>query len=89
MNIQRQILLLERITSKKIILIEEWFNIKSSNIEKVEYERKTKSLSIKFNNSSKIYIFKNVPIKVYAGLMWSNSKGKFFHRRIKNKFDFK
>lgn len=88
MNIEQQILLLERITSKKVVLIKEWVDVESSNLEEVEYDRKIKSLSIKFKNSSKIYIFKNVPIKVYAGLMWSNSKGKYFHKKIKNEFDF-
>ena len=79
---------LERLTGRKVILIKEWVDVVSSNLEIVEYNNKTKELKIKFLNSPDVYYFKNVPGKIYAGMMWSNSKGKYFHKYIKNKFNF-
>lgn len=72
-----------------MIWLKEWVDVVSSNLEEVEYNNKTKELKIKFKNSPNIYIFKNVPGKIYAGMMWSNSKGKYFHKNIKNKYQYR
>ena len=69
-------------------LFTEWVDVVSTNLEEVDYNNKTKDLQIKFKNSPVIYIFKNVPGKTYAGMMWSRSKGGYFSRNIKNKFNF-
>ena len=89
MNLNKQILLLEKLSNKKVILIEKWVEIESTNISKVDYNKQTADLKIKFLSYPKsIYIFKRVPFDVYKGLMDNKSKGKFFHDKIKNKFEF-
>jgi hypothetical protein len=86
MELNEQILLLEKLTGKKVLLE---VRVRSSNIREVNYNKDSKDLEIKFmNRPDSIYIFKNVPYDIYEGLMKDESKGKFFHRKIKNKFGF-
>ena len=51
------------------------------------YDAKASSLKIIFD-SGKIYDYKNVPEKIYNDMKSSFSKGIYFNRYIKDKFDF-
>lgn len=89
METNRLIESLERLTNKKVVLIKEWVKIDSTNISEVDYNKQTADLKIKFSSRPKsVYIFKKVPFDIYKGLMDNESKGKFFHDKIKNKFEF-
>jgi len=51
------------------------------------YDRETSSLKITFT-SGKVYNYKNVPEQIYQAMKASFSKGIFFNRHIKDKYEF-
>lgn len=55
----------------------------SSNISSVGYENDT--LEIHFHSGG-IYQFQDVPRSVYEGLLAAPSKGKYFHKHIKDRY---
>lgn len=57
--------------------------VRSSNIASVGYENGT--LEIAFVDSG-VYQYFNVPEHVYQGLMSAASKGRYFHDRIKDRY---
>jgi len=60
-------------------------NVTSSNINKVGYENGI--LQIVFKDKG-VYNYKDVPENIFTDLLKSLSIGSFFHRNIKNVFDF-
>lgn len=67
--------------------ITETLIVKSEPISVVTYEKKNKQLSIEFR-SGRIYIYKNVPLKIYDRLRTSKSIGKYFNSIIKNNYSY-
>jgi len=61
--------------------------VESSNIESIGYDGLLFRLRIKFLTSEKIYDFDGVPPDLHTEFIESDSKGKFFYKRIKGKFD--
>lgn len=61
--------------------------VDSSNIASVGYKVKEETLEIRFNSGA-VYQYKNVPRSVHEQLMSASSKGQFFHRNIRNSFDY-
>ena len=59
--------------------------VKSSNIKSIGYDIVTKTLEIEFTTGG-VYRYNEVPEEVYNKMSISESKGKFFHTVIKNKF---
>ncbi len=57
--------------------------VESSDLASVWYDPETAVLEIEFKNRG-IYKYSGVPQSVYDGLMNAASKGKYFHRYIKN-----
>ncbi len=57
--------------------------VESSNLASVGYNPETTTLEIEFH-SGDIYQYSGVPEDVHQGLMNAESKGKYFHRNIKN-----
>ena len=57
--------------------------VESSNLVSVAYDVDEKILEIEFHTGG-IYQYKGVPKSVYEGLMSAESKGKYFHKNIKN-----
>lgn len=51
------------------------------------YDEKSHSLMAVFRTGEK-YRYKNVPLFVYERLMSADSKGKFMHKYILNRFDY-
>lgn len=57
--------------------------VSSSNIHSIGYEPENKSLEVKFKSKS-VYRYSNVPESTYRKFMTASSKGKFFHKKIRN-----
>ena len=51
------------------------------------YDEKSHSLMAVFRTGEK-YRYKNVPLFVYERLMSADSKGRFMHKYILNRFDY-
>ena len=51
------------------------------------YDQKSHSLLAVFRTGEK-YRYKNVPLFVFERLMTADSKGKFMHKYILNRFDY-
>lgn len=64
-----------------------WEAVGSSNLEAVLYKPADQILLIRFKSSA-VYIYSEVPRRVYDGLMNAGSKGKFHHNSIKGQFPF-
>lgn len=59
----------------------------SSNIRSIGYEDETQTLEIEFMNSW-IYQYYNVREIIYSEMMKADSKGKFLHYYIKNRYPY-
>lgn len=64
---------------------EEVKELNSSLINKFSYVSEKEILLIKFQNSSDIYYY-NIPSSVYKSFLMSESKGSFFHKKIKSHY---
>lgn len=62
------------------------FEVESSNIRMLGYDKEAKLLRIKFVGST-FYDFRGVPPELYLKFIGAESKGRFFFTRIKGKFD--
>lgn len=60
----------------------------SSVIKYFSYDEVTKTLKIIFVTNM-VYLYKNVPEKIYKTFKASGSKGRYFNSHIKDKFNFK
>ena len=59
--------------------------VNSSNISEVNYDEKTFTMVVVFNNAS-AYQYFGVPANVYEDFMTSGSKGRFLATYIKGRF---
>jgi hypothetical protein len=59
----------------------------SSVIKHFSYDADTKILKVVFVTDM-VYLYKNVPEKIYKTLKASGSKGRYFNSNIKDKFKF-
>lgn len=64
----------------------DWILVESSNINKIKFNLGTQTLSINFKPNN-TYEYPNVPYWVWEGFVGNESKGKYFHKFIKNKYD--
>ena len=62
--------------------------IDSSTIESVRYFPDNKELQIKFKNNT-MYIYSDVPFKVYMGLIHAPSAGSYLWKNVRNKYETK
>ncbi|MHA1408506.1 MAG: KTSC domain-containing protein [Candidatus Heimdallarchaeaceae archaeon] len=60
-------------------------SVLSSNLDWVKYNEETRKLIIGFKDGSE-YEYSNVPLNIYEGLLSAPSKGKYFHKFIKNQY---
>ena len=65
-----------------------WTAIKSSNLDMVRYDKDKNTLHIIFANGSE-YQYKEVSIQRYNSFLSAESKGKYFHLNIKDKYESK
>ena len=61
--------------------------VNSTNITQVGYDNQTNTLRIAFNTGA-IYDYFNVDEQVYRHLLQAPSKGRFFHRYIKTRYNY-
>ena len=59
--------------------------VNSTNLSAVGYDSETNLLTIEFNDGG-LYEYYNVPQNIYNELMSAPSKGKFFHRFIRDTY---
>ena len=57
--------------------------VDSTAIDSVKYNKKTGDATVTFRNSSKGYVFPNVPQDVIDGMKGQPSKGRYYHKAIK------
>lgn len=62
--------------------------VDSSLIDSVGYDASAQALTVVFATTKETYIYKNVPEKVYKSMMKADSKGAYFTKNIKNKYEF-
>jgi phage terminase large subunit-like protein len=62
-------------------------SVDSSLLDKVGYDNATQTLVIQMLNSSDIYTYRNVPQTLYDELLAADSKGTFFVKKIKGKYE--
>ena len=61
-----------------------WTGVNSSNVVAVAY--KESNLYVEYRRGE--YVYKNVPKKVYDGLLAAESKGKYMCAEIKGKYEY-
>ncbi|WP_186210862.1 KTSC domain-containing protein [Burkholderia gladioli] len=61
--------------------------VSSSNISSIGYDVENQILEIEFHGGS-VYSYSGVPPSEYEGVMNADSKGKYFHANIKNRYSF-
>lgn len=61
--------------------------VSSSNIASIGYDEDNQILEIEFNDGS-VYQYSGVPSSDYDGIMNADSKGKYLHANIKNRYPF-
>ena len=61
--------------------------VTSTDIRTIGYEADSQTLEIEFNSSG-VYQYSSVPSGEYDGIMAADSKGKYFHANIKNRYAF-
>ena len=65
----------------------ERFPVSSSSLRSVGYDSDTKRLEVEFHSSA-VYVYRDVPLWAFEGLVTSASKGRYFDRRIRNRYPF-
>lgn len=61
--------------------------VTSSNICSVGHDPDNQTLEIEFNSGA-VYQYASVPPSEYEGFLNADSKGKYFHANIKNRYSF-
>lgn len=60
----------------------------SKLISNIEYVIDSQILKVKFVNSDKLYEFKNIPERIFFELCDADSRGQYFLKNIKGKYDY-
>jgi hypothetical protein len=61
--------------------------VSSSNISAIGYDADSQVLEIEFTNGA-VYSYSGVPLGEYEAFMNADSKGKYLHANIKNRYSF-
>jgi hypothetical protein len=61
--------------------------VTSSNIRAIGYDSDSEILELEFNDGS-VYQYSGVPATEYEGMMNADSKGKYLHANIKNRYPY-
>jgi hypothetical protein len=64
----------------------EMTRVSSSAINAVGYDQETQQMQIKFVQG-RTYIFYRVPQHIFDGLLYAGSKGTYYNRHIRDKYD--
>ena len=60
--------------------------VESSAISSVGYDAGSQTLEVEFQSGS-VYDYREVPREVYESFLASSSKGRFFARRIRSRYE--
>lgn len=74
--------------SSNEVIIMEHISVSSSHLRSVGYEPDSSTLEIKFRGGG-FYRYYNVPLSVYNGLMAASSHGRYLHRHIKGRYQYR
>jgi len=61
--------------------------VSSSNISAIGYDADAQVLEVEFTNGS-VYSYSDVPSGEYEGFINADSKGKYLHANIKDRYPF-
>jgi len=64
----------------------EFKKVESSNLNAVKYDKEKEELTVEFKGGSQ-YLYLKVPVHTFDSFIVAESKGKFFHKEIKGKFE--
>ena len=64
------------------------YEVQSTNIQSVGYDMPSHTLEIQFHSGG-LYHYYQVPDWIFSSLLKSGSKGRFFHRVIRNRFEYR
>jgi len=67
--------------------IKETLEVNSKAISVVTYQKDTKQLTVQFKNG-RIYLYKDVPLKVYDRFRTNKSMGVYYNSTIRKKHGF-
>lgn len=60
--------------------------VTSTAITRVEYDPRTRVMQIWFTSGSRAYSFCGVPEHIYQGLITASSKGTYYDRHIRDRY---
>ena len=63
-------------------------SVTSSNLASVGYDPETLTLEIEFHSGS-VYQYFKVPLALHSRLMAARSLGRFFHKHIEDRYQYK
>jgi len=63
--------------------------VQSSALEQVSYDEEDRTLCATFRESGRTYIYRDVPLELYDGLLFSDSLGAYFNAHIRDHFPFR
>lgn len=61
--------------------------VESSNVAAIGYDAAAQHLYVEYIKSG-TYRYSNVPAEIYNDWMAAESKGKFFHEKVKGRYDY-
>ena len=61
-------------------------SVSSSFLDKVGYDAQAKVLAIQMKNSSDVYLYQDVPQRIFDDLLAADSKGAYYVKNIKGKY---
>jgi hypothetical protein len=61
--------------------------VTSSNISAIGYDEDSQTLEVEFTDGS-VYQYAGVPVGEFEGFMNADSKGKYLHASIKNRYSY-
>jgi hypothetical protein len=62
--------------------------VQSSNLAGIGYNRSARVLEIEFQSGA-IYRYREVPAEIYEGLLSAESKGQYFIRHVRGRYEFR
>ena len=62
--------------------------VQSSAFEKVSYDERAHTLRATFRETHRTYVYEDVPVEIYDGLIFSDSLGRYFNCHIRDQFPF-
>ena len=65
----------------------ERFPVSSSSLKSIGYDSDGKLLEVEFHSLA-VYVYRNVPLWAFEGLAAAPSKGRYFEKRIRDRYPF-